>query len=200
VNDKKELIDTINICLFDALVNLHTSTVCRVEKVNQKTIDVKPVVNFVVKGRSIEKTTFTKVIPLFMKGGSSYTAHPISVGDYALVHFTERCMDRWYSGQDFVEPAEFRMHDYSDGFAVVGLENLDGAIDIPSVIQQTGDFNQDGNCTHQGNTAHTGSYTLNGNMDADTYSVDGTSGVSGTFLSDDGKSITVTQGLITAIT
>lgn len=200
MSEKKELIDTINICLFNALANLHTSTVCRVEKVNQKTIDVKPVVNRVVKGRSIELTTFTKVIPLFMKGGGSYTAHPISVGDYALVHFTERCMDRWYSGQDFVEPAEFRMHDYSDGFAVVGLENFDGAIDIPSVIQQTGDFNQDGNCTHQGNTTHTGNYTLNGNMDADTYSVDGTSGVSGTFLSDDGKSITVTQGLITAIT
>jgi len=173
VIDKKELIDTINISLFNAMANMHTSTVCRVENVNQKTIDVKPVVNRVVKGRSIELTTFTKVIPLFMKGGSSYTAHPISVGDYCLVIFTERCLDRWYSGQDFVEPAEFRMHDYSDGIAIVGLENFSGSIDIPSIIKQVGDTNIVGDVTIDGNLTVNGDINCTGRVTCENATIAG---------------------------
>ena len=199
MDEKRQLIDTINIALNNAMANLHTSTICKVMKVEENTIDVKPVINRVVDGVFFELTTFTKVPPLFMQGGASYTAHPISVGDYCLLVLTERCFDRWYSGQDFVSPAEFRMHDYSDGIAIVGLNNLAGAITIPSVIQQTGDTNQDGTYTHQGNMTQTGDYTLIGNIDATTYNAGGVAGVNGSFLSNDGKTITVTQGLITAI-
>jgi hypothetical protein len=167
---KRELTDVLNDAIGEALSNLHTATIAKVTAVQAKTISVQPVINRVVEGKSIKLPQFTKVPPLFMQGGGSYTAHPIAVGDYCLLILTERCFDRWYDGADFQSPAEFRMHDYSDGLAIVGVNPMAGALTIPSVIQQTGDTNQDGNYTRQGNmvqegdTEITGNFTLNGNM------------------------------------
>jgi hypothetical protein len=163
MSDKKQLIDTIEFSIFEALANLHTATVAKVVAVAATTIDVQPVINRVVNGVSIKLPLFIEVPPLFLQGGGSYTAHPIAVGDYCLLILTERCFDRWYEGQDFQQPAEFRMHDYSDGIAIVGINPRAGALTIPIVIQQTGDTNQDGNYTHQGNRIQTGNYTITGN-------------------------------------
>jgi len=102
-----------------------------------------------------------------MQGGGSYTAHPITVGDYCLLILTERCFDRWYSGADFQDPAEFRMHDYSDGIAIVGINPQAGALTIPSVIQQTGDTNQDGDYNRQGSLVQIGDMTITGNLHVD---------------------------------
>ena len=166
--ERKQLIDTINIALQNAMANLHTATIARVERVRETTIDVQPVINREVKGESIRLPLFVKVPPVFMQGGTSYTAHPISVGDYCLLIFTERCFDRWYEGQDERRPAEFRMHDYSDGFAIVGINPLASAITIPGVIAHIGDtyaegdYEQVGDYTHQGNRTQTGNYDLEG--------------------------------------
>ena len=162
MSGKNQLVDTINQAIEFALANLHTATIARVVAVSTTTIDVQPVINRVVNGESIPLPVFTKVPPVFMQGGGSYTAHPIAVGDYCLLVFTERCFDRWYEGQDNRRPAEFRMHDYSDGLAIVGVNPRAGAFTIPDVIQQTGDTNQDGNYTHQGNRTQVGDYDLTG--------------------------------------
>lgn len=162
VSERKQLVDTINQAIEFALANLHTATIARVVAVADTTIDVQPVINRTVNGESIPLPVFTKVPPVFMQGGGSYTAHPIAVGDYCLLVFTERCFDRWYEGQDNRRPAEFRMHDYSDGLAIVGVNPRAGAFTIPDVIQQTGDTNQDGNYTHQGNRTQVGDYDLTG--------------------------------------
>ena len=167
MNEKRQLIDILNSAIGEALSNLHTATIAKVTAVQAKTISVQPVINRVVDGKSIKLPQFTKVPPLFMQGGGSYTAHPIAVGDYCLLIFTERCFDRWYSGSDFQDPAEFRMHDYSDGIALVGVNPQAGALTIPSVIQQTGDTNQDGDYTHQGDRTQTGDQTIIGNLHVD---------------------------------
>ena len=164
---KRELTDVLNDAIGEALSNLHTATIAKVTAVQEKAISVQPVINRVVDGKSIKLPEFTKVPPLFMQGGDSYTAHPIHVGNYCLLMITERCFDRWYSGADFQDPAEFRMHDYSDGIAIVGINPLAGALTIPDVIQQTGDTNQDGNYTHQGDRTQTGNQTIIGDLHVD---------------------------------
>ena len=164
---KRELTDVLNDAIGEALSNLHTATIAKVTAVQEKTISVQPVINRVIDGRSIQLPEFTKVPPVFMQGGGSYTAHPIAVGDYCLLVLTERCFDRWYGGADFQSPAEFRVHDYSDGLAIVGVNPLASAITIPSVIQQTGDTNQDGDYTHQGDRTQTGDQTIIGNLHVD---------------------------------
>jgi len=167
---KRELIDVMNDAIEFALSNLHTATIAKVTGVQSKTISVQPVINGVYQGRSIALTEFVEVPPVFMQGGGSHTAYPIAVGDYCLLILTERCFDRWYGGADFQSPAEFRMHDYSDGLAIVGVNPLAGAITIPTVIQQTGDTNQDGDYTRQGSLVQqgdmeiTGDFILNGDM------------------------------------
>ena len=161
---KRELTDVLNDAIGEALSNLHTATIAKVTAVQAKTISVQPVINRVVAGRSIELPEFTMVPPVFMQGGGSHTAYPIAVGDYCLLILTERCFDRWYDGADFQSPAEFRMHDYSDGLAIVGVNPLASAITIPSVIQQTGDTNQDGDYTHQGDRTQVGDLTVTGNL------------------------------------
>jgi len=167
MKEKLRLTDIIADALGEALSNLHTATIAKVTAVQEKTISVQPVINRVVDGKSITLPQFTKVPPLFLQGGGSYTAHPIAVGDYCLLILTERCFDRWYSGSDFQDPAEFRMHDYSDGIAIVGINPQAGALTIPGVIQQTGDTNQDGNYTRQGSLVQIGDMTITGNLHVD---------------------------------
>jgi hypothetical protein len=160
-----DLLSTLQGTILEAVANLHTATVAKVVAVNDTTIDCQPVVARDVGGVKVVLPVFSQVPPVFMQGGGSYTAHPIVVGDYALLIFSERCFDSWYSGQDFEKPLEYRMHDYSDGFAIVGINPLASAITIPSVIQRTGDTNQDGDITHQGNRAQTGDVTHVGDKD-----------------------------------
>ena len=164
MKEKLRLTDIIADAIGEALSNLHTATIAKVTAVQEKTISVQPVINRVVDGKSITLPQFTKVPPLFLQGGGSYTAHPIAVGDYCLLILTERCFDRWYSGSDFQDPAEFRMHDYSDGIAIVGINPQAGALTIPSVIQQTGDTNQDGDYNRQGSLVQIGDMTITGNL------------------------------------
>lgn len=168
--EQNQIVDTINLGINTALANMHTCTIAKVTAVNDTTIDCKPVFNRLDKDRDIELPVFSEVPIINLQGGESYQAFPVSVGDYALLFFTERCFDGWYNGQDNILPLEYRMHDYSDGFALVGVNNLGGAITIPSVIQQTGEKNHDGKATHQGDREHVGdndqlgTYNLVGNM------------------------------------
>lgn len=53
-------------------------------------------------------------------GGFSIT-FPVAAGDEVLVVFASRCIDFWWqNGGHANKPAEFRMHDLSDGFAIPG--------------------------------------------------------------------------------
>lgn len=136
--ERKTILDTIMLALDTALANVHTATIAVVTSVGDKTISCRPVINRVVNGQSVALPEFVDVPPVFLSGGSSYLAHPITQGDYCLLVFTERCFDRWYAGQDFQPPLEMRMHDYSDGFAIVGIQPLNSAITIPQETTMTG--------------------------------------------------------------
>lgn len=172
----ERLKETIDSAIHNALANTHTCAVAKVVAVNATTLDVKPVVSRVVDGKAVELPVFVDVPPIFLQGGTSYTAHPISVGDSCLLFFAERATDYWYSGNDNVAPLEVRMHDYSDGFAIVGINPLAAALTIPNVIthigntyaegnyEQVGDYDHTGERTHLGNHTTTGVVTVNGSL------------------------------------
>lgn len=64
--------------------------------------------------------------PVIFPGGGGYTlTFPIQPGDEALVIIASRCIDSWWQQGGTVDnpasqPPEIRMHDLSDGFAIVG--------------------------------------------------------------------------------
>lgn len=148
----------------NALINTHTATIGRVVKVNDTTIDVQPVINHVHNGVDVKLPIFPKVPPVFLQGGASYDAHPIAVGDYCLLIVAERAFDNWYAGSDEVRPPERRMHDYSDTFAIVGVNPLAKAINIPATIVRKGNSTVTGDYVHEGDYDITGNVTINGNL------------------------------------
>lgn len=172
--ERRELLDTLMMALDTALANVHTATVARVTAVGIKTISCRPVINRVVNGESVALPEFVEVPPVFMGGGSSFMTWPIAVNDYCLLIFTERCFDRWYAGQDYQPPLEMRMHDYSDGFAIVGIRPDSIARTIPTTttiqgnVDMNGDFAITGSLSVTGDISAGGDITSGGTVTGDT--------------------------------
>lgn len=60
-------------------------------------------------------------VPVVFPAGGPFTlTYPIAAGDECLVIFSARCIDAWWQSGDISDPLETRMHDLSDGFALVG--------------------------------------------------------------------------------
>lgn len=206
-----KLFEVIDMAIAEALAGTHTSTVAIITGVNEKTINCQVSISRNFKGEKKDFPEFIEVPVIFMHGGGSYTAYPVAVGDSCLLIFCERAFDNWYAGTNNVLPPEYRMHDYSDGFALVGINNLQNAISIPDVITQVGDAFYQGNHEHSGDNSQTGNFSLTGNIDhtgntttsgttdSGTYSVGGTPGASGTFISKDDKTVVVQNGLVISI-
>lgn len=57
---------------------------------------------------------------VFQSGGGHTMTFPVAKGDEALVVFASRCIDGWWQSGGIQAPIEMRMHDLSDGFAIVG--------------------------------------------------------------------------------
>jgi hypothetical protein len=74
-------------------------------------------------------------------GGGATLTFPIKAGDECLVVFSSRCIDRWF-GKGFAsggtpekpnaenDPPQYRMHNLSDGFALVGVRSLPRALPV----------------------------------------------------------------------
>lgn len=161
----EELHDTIGLGIEFALADVHTIVVAKITSVNDKTISCVPVINRVVKGSSMQLPEFIEVPPVILQGGDSYIAEPIAAGDYCLVLISERCYDAWYAGSDFVSPLEMRMHDYSDGFALCGVNPQATAISIPKRNRMMkGDTDHEGDLNLTGNVSITGNLSVSGDI------------------------------------
>lgn len=197
--EHEQLVETLQEALASLQATIHTATIAKVTAVNQNTIDCQCVISRFVNGDKKELSVFADVPVITLQGGGNYQTYPVAVGDYCLMFFTERCFDRWWAGDDNQLPAEYRMHDYSDGFALVGINPLATALDIPSTIKRVGDIVMEGGRTHTGDTQQTGNHTLTGNMDAGAYLVGGVAGWTGTFATGDSRTVTVINGIITKV-
>lgn len=196
---KEELTDVLNDAMITALANTHTILIAKVTAVGDTTIDAQPVIQRVVDGQAVSLPVFPSIPPVFLSGGSSYDAHPITAGDYCLLLVNERSFDRWYDGADNVPPIEQRMHDYSDCFALVGVSPKSMAKTIPATIERFGDSTVTGNWIHTGNYTLFGSLDVSVNTDSTTYSVGGVPGWTGIFRTGDNRNVTVVHGLITNV-
>lgn len=85
-----------------------------------------------VDTRSAETNKFTELIdyPLLVTcpcftytGGNSYISMPIAVNDSCLILFNDRDIDNWFYQGNGQIPNTYRIHDLSDGFALVGFRN-----------------------------------------------------------------------------
>lgn len=209
------LTNIITSAINEALSNTHTSTIAKITKIHGDNISVKPVFKRVIKGKEVELPEFPNIPFITMQGGGNYRIMPIAIGDYCLLNFAERCIDDWLvGGADNKKPREYRMHDYSDAIAIVGLNNISNAITIPEGFEKVV-----GDIVHTGKNTQTGDYFVTGNVDvagnSDTSGIHttanlvvtntikapgGLAGVSGSFNTNDiNTNVTVTDGIITNI-
>ena len=106
------------------------------------TVTVQPA----VAGRVTDETGKTSSVnmpllpdvPVVFPGGGGFTlTFPVASGDECLVVFASRCIDAWWQSGGIGEPMEPRMHDLSDGFALVGVRSqarrLSPAVDSENV-------------------------------------------------------------------
>lgn len=71
--------------------------------------------------------------PVVFPGGGGFTlTFPIKPGDEVLIIFASRCIDAWWDSSGVQAQAEFRMHDMSDGFAIVGPRSRPRALTAAS--------------------------------------------------------------------
>lgn len=67
--------------------------------------------------------------PVFtLQGGGGYIQMPIQAGDQCIVLFSDRALDDWYTNGSQSVPSSKRMHDFSDGIAIVGINPVNKLI------------------------------------------------------------------------
>lgn len=64
----------------------------------------------------------------FPSGGNCTLTFPVAQGDECLVVFASRCVDAWWQSGGVQEQADWRMHDLSDGFALLGFRSQPRAL------------------------------------------------------------------------
>ena len=98
-----------------------------------QTVTVQPAITLdqrLPSGASVtaHRTILTDVPVQFPAGGGHGLTFPISPGDECLVVFASRCIDAWWQNGGVQRPIEPRMHDLSDGFALLGFRSKPRAL------------------------------------------------------------------------
>jgi len=116
----------LNQALDNRLKSLHTACPGIVVSFNSdvQTAVVQPTIQMVmVNGNQVNLPLCLDVPVHVLQGGVFAMTMPVTAGDECLLVFSERCIDGWFSGGSTAPPADYRMHDYSDGFAFVGFSS-----------------------------------------------------------------------------
>jgi hypothetical protein len=101
-------------------------------------------------------------VPVQFPGwGDSVMTFPVNPGDECLLSFSERAIDFWWDKGGVQLPAELRMHDLSDAFALMGFSSKGRAIpafntDAVEIRRRDGTgpkFVLDGDSAYVGGTA-----------------------------------------------
>jgi len=102
----------------------------------------------------------------FPAGGGCTLTFPVKPNDECLVVFASRCIDSWWQSGGIQAQAELRMHDLSDGFALLGFRSqprVIGAVSTNSAQLRSDDgiaFVEINPSTHAVNATTTGPMAL----------------------------------------
>jgi len=119
--------DAIHAAQMEArLKNLHTCLpgIIVAFDAAKQTAQVQPAIKrvFTEKG-PVNLPVCVDVPVVFPAGGLFAMTFPVTSGDECILWFSERCIDLWHTFGSTQAPAEYRLHDLSDGMALVGLSS-----------------------------------------------------------------------------
>lgn len=124
-----ELEELLTLAVRDFLGDVHTAMPGKVVKYDPsiQKADIKPLIKRrIVHEDGSELLEELPVIPdvpvQFPRGGGFFLSFPLAIGDLVQLHFQERSIDNYLSGDgEDTDPDEFRMFDLSDAVAVPGF-------------------------------------------------------------------------------
>jgi hypothetical protein len=101
--------------------------------VDAQTVSIQPATQIPYRGPDGAVTMLTMPLLLdcpvqFPAGGRVSLTFPVTKGDECLVVFASRCIDSWWQSGGVQPPAEHRMHDLSDGHALLGVRSKPRAL------------------------------------------------------------------------
>jgi hypothetical protein len=79
--------------------------------------------------RTIKYPVLVKCPVVILNGGGAFITFPIQAGDVCLVLFCDRDLDNWWSTEQELPPNSERLHDLSDGVALVGIKSQANPLD-----------------------------------------------------------------------
>lgn len=100
---------------------------------SEQTVDVQPALRMQFMNPDNSWTSVKPPVCIhcpvqFPGGGGATLTFPVKVGDECLLVFASRCIDSWWqqgaADGNVPEQAEYRMHDLSDGFALLGFRSV----------------------------------------------------------------------------
>lgn len=122
-----ELQESVRLAQDGRQATMWTALPCIVQSVDLEamTITAQPAIKATVTneqgvGNLVNLPLLLDVPICFPSAGGFTLTLPIAQGDEVLVVFSSRAIDSWWQSGDVGRPVEARMHDLSDGFAIVG--------------------------------------------------------------------------------
>lgn len=135
----------------------------------------------------VEHPQLINVPYIILSGGGSSVLLPVNVDDLCLLIFCDNSIDNTLLSDEASDPANNNMHSINDGIAIVGLFSQLSLPDYSANMQLI-----DAIKIKLTTPLVDCSEWLQGNLKAN-------NGASGSFTSQDGKSITVANGIVTSI-
>lgn len=91
---------------------------------NKQTATVLPAIKRIFTEQGPVNLPLCVDVPVaFPGGGDFFLTFPVQPGDECILMFSERAIDNWYDKGGTQLPSEYRLHDLSDGVAIVGLNS-----------------------------------------------------------------------------
>lgn len=134
----EDLYATIQYALEGLRSEIQTSTPAIIQSFdpNKLTCTAQPTIKMIVTNldgskKSIALPIIVDIPVIFPSGGGFTLTFPLKQGDECLLIFASRCIDAWWYSGGVQNQDDIRFHDYSDGFALVGVKSLPNV--IPSI-------------------------------------------------------------------
>ena len=137
----------------------------------KQTAQVQPAIQRIFTEKGAVNLPVCVDVPVqFPGGGDFFLTFPVKAGDECILMFSERAIDNWHASGGTQTPAEYRLHDLSDGIAIVGLNSQPhklAALQMTGAELRTrsrstyirledGTIYIKGNIVHEGNHSHSG--------------------------------------------
>lgn len=114
-----------------AMLNLHTALPAIIISfdADERTVTAQPTIQRVFsEGEGLSGAhnlpPCVDVPVVFPMGGGYELTFPVNAGNECLLIFAERCIDGWFTTGQPTPPQDYRKHDLSDAFAIVGVRSL----------------------------------------------------------------------------